>query len=184
VAQECVETKDGLHIWEDHFYPEVVDPVTGEVLPDGEEGELVFTSLTKEAMPVVRYRTRDLTRLMPGTARVFRRMRKVTGRSDDMVILRGVNLFPTQIEEIVLRTPGVAPHFQLRLTREGRLDGLTVLAEARPDAGREVRESAARSIVAAVKDGIGVSVSVEIVDPESLERSVGKIRRIVDLRPR
>lgn len=119
VAQECVETKDGLHIWEDHFYPEVVDPFTGEVLPDGEEGELVFTSLTKEAMPVIRYRTRDLTRLLPGTARVFRRMEKVTGRSDDMVILRGVNLFPTQIEEIVLRTAGVAPHFQLRLTREG-----------------------------------------------------------------
>src|SRR5690606_25883640 len=125
VANECVETKDGLHIWEDHFYPEVVDPQTGEVLPDGEKGELVFTSLTKEAMPIVRYRTRDLTRLLPGTARVFRRMEKITGRSDDMVILRGVNLFPTQIEEIVLRTPGVAPHFQLRLTREGRLDRLT-----------------------------------------------------------
>lgn len=131
VAQECVETKDGLHIWEDHFYPEIVDPFTGEVLPDGEEGELVFTSLTKEAMPIVRYRTRDLTRLLPGTARVFRRMEKVTGRSDDMIILRGVNLFPTQIEEIVLRTPAVAPHFQLRLTREGRLDTLTVRAEAR-----------------------------------------------------
>ncbi|MEU7101258.1 phenylacetate--CoA ligase PaaK [Streptomyces longwoodensis] len=182
VAQECVETKDGLHIWEDHFYPEVVDPFTGEVLPEGEEGELVFTSLTKEAMPVVRYRTRDLTRLLPGTARVFRRMHKVTGRSDDMVILRGVNLFPTQIEEIVLRTPGVAPHFQLRLTREGRLDALTVRAEARPDASPEDRVTAARSIAAAVKDGIGVSVAVEIVDPESLERSVGKIRRIVDER--
>ncbi|MFI8189233.1 phenylacetate--CoA ligase PaaK [Streptomyces sp. NPDC085946] len=184
VAQECVETKDGLHIWEDHFYPEVVDPVTGEVLPEGERGELVFTSLTKEAMPVIRYRTRDLTRLLPGTARVFRRMEKVTGRSDDMVILRGVNLFPTQIEEIVLRTPGVAPHFQLRLTREGRLDALTVRAEARPGAGPEVRRAAARSLRAAVKDGVGVSVEVEIVDPESLERSVGKIRRIVDLRPR
>jgi phenylacetate-CoA ligase len=182
VAQECVETKDGLHIWEDHFYPEVVDPFTGEVLPEGEEGELVFTSLTKEAMPVVRYRTRDLTRLLPGTARVFRRMRKVTGRSDDMVILRGVNLFPTQIEEIVLRTPGVAPHFQLRLTRDGRLDALTVRAEARPDASPEDRVTAARSIAAAVKNGIGVSVAVEIVDPESLERSVGKIRRIVDER--
>ncbi|MEU6508263.1 phenylacetate--CoA ligase PaaK [Streptomyces sp. NPDC046942] len=184
VAQECVETKDGLTVWEDHFYPEVVDPITGEVLPDGERGELVFTSLTKEAMPIVRYRTRDLTRLLPGTARVFRRMEKVTGRSDDMVILRGVNLFPTQIEEIVLRTPGVAPHFQLRLTREGRLDRLTVRAEARPDAPPEAREAAARSIVVAVKDGIGVSVDVEIVDPESLERSVGKIRRIVDLRSR
>jgi phenylacetate-CoA ligase len=184
VAQECVQTKDGLHVWEDHFFPEIVDPITGEVLPDGERGELVFTSLTKEAMPVIRYRTRDLTRLLPGTARVFRRMEKVTGRSDDMVILRGVNLFPTQIEEIVLRTPGVAPHFQLRLTREGRLDALTVRAEARPGATPEARETAARAIAAAVKDGIGVSVAVEIVEPESLERSVGKIRRIVDLRPR
>ncbi|MFF1301934.1 phenylacetate--CoA ligase PaaK [Streptomyces sp. NPDC058307] len=184
VAQECVETKDGLHVWEDHFFPEIVDPITGEVLPDGERGELVFTSLTKEAMPVVRYRTRDLTRLLPGTARVFRRMEKVTGRSDDMVILRGVNLFPTQIEEIVLRTPGVAPHFQLRLTREGRLDALTVRAESRPGATPEARDAAARAIAAAVKDGIGVSVGVEIVEPESLERSVGKIRRIVDLRPR
>ncbi|MFJ9638773.1 phenylacetate--CoA ligase PaaK [Streptomyces sp. NPDC101178] len=182
VAQECVETKDGLHIWEDHFYPEVVDPFTGEVLPDGEEGELVFTSLTKEAMPVIRYRTRDLTRLLPGTARTFRRMEKVTGRSDDMVILRGVNLFPTQIEEIVLRTPAVAPHFQLLLTRQGRLDALTVRAEARADATAAEREKAALAIAAAVKDGVGVSVGVEIVEPESLERSVGKIRRIVDLR--
>ncbi|MFI2780962.1 phenylacetate--CoA ligase PaaK [Streptomyces sp. ALB3] len=182
VAQECVETKDGLHIWEDHFYPEVVDPFTGEVLPDGEKGELVLTSLTKEAMPVIRYRTRDLTRLLPGTARVFRRMEKVTGRSDDMVILRGVNLFPTQIEEIVLRTPGVAPHFQLRLTRQGRMDALTVRAEARAAATTAEREAAALSIASAVKDGIGVSVGVEIVDPETLERSVGKIRRIVDLR--
>ncbi|WP_069735076.1 phenylacetate--CoA ligase PaaK [Streptomyces sp. EN27] len=182
VAQECVETKDGLHVWEDHFYPEVVDPFTGEVLPDGEEGELVFTSLTKEAMPVIRYRTRDLTRLLPGTARTFRRMEKVTGRSDDMVILRGVNLFPTQIEEIVLRTPAVAPHFQLRLSRDGRLDALTVLAEARADATADERERAARGIAAAVKDGVGVTVNVEVVDPETLERSVGKIRRIVDLR--
>ncbi|MFG2332493.1 phenylacetate--CoA ligase PaaK [Streptomyces sp. NPDC048604] len=182
VAQECVETKDGLHVWEDHFYPEIVDPFTGEVLPDGEEGELVFTSLTKEAMPVIRYRTRDLTRLLPGTARVFRRMEKVTGRSDDMVILRGVNLFPTQIEEIVLRTPGVAPHFQLKLTREGRLDALTVRAEARTGATPEQRAEAERAIAAAVKDGIGVSVAVEVVAPETLERSVGKIKRIVDLR--
>ncbi|TWV30607.1 phenylacetate--CoA ligase [Streptomyces misionensis] len=184
VAQECVETKDGLTVWEDHFYPEVVDPITGEVLPEGERGELVFTSLTKEAMPIVRYRTRDLTRLLPGTARVFRRMEKISGRSDDLVILRGVNLFPTQIEEIVLRTPGVAPHFQLRLTREGRMDSLTVRAEARPGATPEAREAAVRSIATEVKNGIGVSVDVEIVEPESLERSVGKIRRIVDLRPR
>ncbi|MDX3854504.1 phenylacetate--CoA ligase PaaK [Streptomyces sp. AK02-01A] len=184
VAQECVEVKDGLHIWEDHFYPEVVDPLTGEVLPDGEEGELVFTSLTKEAMPVIRYRTRDLTRLLPGTARVFRRMEKVTGRTDDMVILRGVNLFPTQIEEIVLRTPGIAPHFQLRLTREDRLDTLTVRAEARARATAGERAAAAPAIAAAVKESVGVSVSVEILDPDTLERSVGKIRRIVDLRPR
>ncbi|MEU2247938.1 phenylacetate--CoA ligase PaaK [Streptomyces sp. NPDC019224] len=182
VAQECVETKDGLHIWEDHFYPEVVDPFTGEVLPEGEKGELVFTSLTKEAMPVIRYRTRDLSRLLPGTARVFRRMEKVTGRSDDLVILRGVNLFPTQIEEIVLRTPGVSPHFQLRLTREGRLDVLTVRAEARPGATPGQRAAAAASVAAAVKDGIGVSVGVEILDPKTLERSVGKFRRIVDER--
>ncbi|WP_031015074.1 phenylacetate--CoA ligase PaaK [Streptomyces sp. NRRL F-5727] len=183
VAQECVETKDGLHVWEDHFYPEVVDPITGEVLPDGEQGELVFTSLTKEAMPVVRYRTRDLTRLLPGTARpAFRRMEKVTGRSDDMIILRGVNLFPTQIEEVVLRTPAVAPHFQLRLTREGRLDALTVRAEARADATPADRAEAARAIERSVKDGIGVSVAVEVVDPETLERSVGKLKRIVDLR--
>ncbi|MFE5667613.1 phenylacetate--CoA ligase PaaK [Streptomyces niveus] len=182
VAQECVETKDGLHIWEDHFYPEVVDPFTGEVLPEGEEGELVFTSLTKEAMPVIRYRTRDLTRLLPGTARVFRRMEKVTGRTDDMVILRGVNLFPTQIEEIVLRTAGVAPHFQLRLTRDGRMDALTVRAEARAGATPQERTAAAWAIATAVKEGIGVSVGVEVVDPETLERSVGKIKRIVDLR--
>ncbi|MEE1800864.1 phenylacetate--CoA ligase [Streptomyces sp. JV176] len=182
VSQECLETKDGLTVWEDHFYPEIVDPFTGEALPDGAEGELVFTSLTKEAMPVIRYRTRDLTRLLPGTARVFRRMEKVTGRTDDMVILRGVNLFPTQIEEIVLRTPGVAPHFQLRLAREGRLDTLTVRAEARAEATPEQRAEAARAIAEAVKEGVGVSVSVEVVEPETLERSVGKIKRIVDLR--
>ncbi|MFJ6699036.1 phenylacetate--CoA ligase PaaK [Streptomyces sp. NPDC091272] len=184
VAQECVETKDGLHIWEDHFYPEVVDPLTGEVLPDGEEGELVLTSLTKEAMPVIRYRTRDLTRLLPGTARNFRRMERITGRSDDLVILRGVNLFPTQVEEIVLRTPALAPHFQLLLTREGRMDRLTVRAEARADATADARTAAARTVTAAVKDGIGVSVDVEVVDPGTLERSVGKFKRIVDRRPK
>ncbi|MEC4570819.1 phenylacetate--CoA ligase PaaK [Streptomyces virginiae] len=183
VAQECVETKDGLHIWEDHFYPEVVDPLTGAVLPEGELGELVFTSLTKEAMPVVRYRTRDLTRLLPGTARpAFRRMEKITGRSDDMIILRGVNLYPTQVEEILLRTPGLAPHFQLRLAREGRMDTLTVRVEARRDADASLREAAAADVVQAVKAGIGVSVRVEVVDPETLERSVGKIKRLVDLR--
>ncbi|MCX4776355.1 phenylacetate--CoA ligase PaaK [Streptomyces sp. NBC_01264] len=183
VAQEFAETKDGLHIWEDHFYPEVVDPLTGAVLPEGEPGELVFTSLTKEAMPVIRYRTRDLTRLLPGTVRpAFRRMEKITGRSDDMIILRGVNVYPTQIEEVLLRTPALAPHFQLRLTRQGRLDALTVRVEARrgSDAGR--REAAAASVVRAVKECIGVSVTVEVVDPETLERSVGKIKRVVDLR--
>ncbi|MFJ1566098.1 phenylacetate--CoA ligase PaaK [Streptomyces erythrochromogenes] len=183
VAQECVETKDGLHIWEDHFYPEVVDPLTGAVLPEGEPGELVFTSLTKEAMPVIRYRTRDLTRLLPGTARpAFRRMEKITGRSDDMIILRGVNLYPTQIEEILLRTPGLAPHFQLRLAREGRMDTLTVRVEARRESDAALREAAAVGVVQAVKAGIGVSVRVEVVDPETLERSVGKIKRLVDLR--
>ncbi|MFF7299854.1 phenylacetate--CoA ligase PaaK [Streptomyces sp. NPDC008265] len=183
VAQEIVEVKDGLHIWEDHFYPEVVDPLTGAVLPEGELGELVFTSLTKEAMPIVRYRTRDLTRLLPGTARpAFRRMEKITGRSDDMIILRGVNLYPTQIEEVLLRTPGLAPHFQLRLTREGRMDTLTVRVEARRDTEASGREAAAADVVRAVKDGIGVSVRVEVVDPETLERSVGKIKRLVDLR--
>ncbi|GAA2836190.1 phenylacetate--CoA ligase PaaK [Kitasatospora sp. CM 4170] len=183
VAQECVETKDGLHIWEDHFYPEVVDPLTDEVLPDGDRGEIVFTSLTKEALPVIRYRTRDLTRLLPGTARpVFRRMEKVTGRSDDLIILRGVNVFPTQIEEILLRVPAVAPHFQLRLTRRGRLDHMAVRVEARPDTGPEQRAAAAAAIVGAVKDGVGVTVEVEVLDPYTLERSVGKIKRIADLR--
>ncbi|NEA53914.1 phenylacetate--CoA ligase [Streptomyces sp. SID13666] len=183
VAQECVETKDGLHIWEDHFFPEVVDPLTDQVMAQGESGELVFTSLTKEAMPVIRYRTRDLTRLLPGTARrPFRRMEKVTGRCDDMIILRGVNLFPTAIEEIVLRTPGVAPHFQLRLTREGRLDRLTVRAEARPGASPEQRTAAAAAIAQGIKDGVGVTVEVAVVDPETLERSVGKIKRVIDER--
>src|SRR5258707_6772327 len=147
VASECVDTKDGLHIWEDHFYPEVVDPLTDQALPDGESGELVFTSLTKEALPVIRYRTRDLTRLLPGTARpAFRRMEKVTGRCDDMIILRGVNVFPSQIEEIVLRTAGVAPHFQLRLSRRGRMDHLTVRAEARPGAEPDQRTAAVAAI--------------------------------------
>jgi phenylacetate-CoA ligase len=183
VAQECVETKDGLHIWEDHFLPEVVDPLTDQVMPEGEGGELVFTSLTKEALPVIRYRTRDLTRLLPGTARpAFRRMEKITGRCDDMIILRGVNVFPSQIEEIVLRTEGVAPHFQVQLTRQGRLDRMTVRAEARPGTGPQQREAAAAAIGRGVKDGVGVSVEVEVVDPETLERSVGKIRRIIDLR--
>ena len=183
VSQECVETKDGLHIWEDHFLPEVVDPVDGTPLPDGQEGELLFTSLTKEALPIIRYRTRDLTRLLPGTARPgMRRMQKITGRSDDMIILRGVNVFPTQIEEIVLRTPGLAPHFQLELTTQGRLDALAVRVEARTDTPAERRTVAAAELVKAVKDTVGVTVHCEVVDPDSLERSVGKLQRLRDLR--
>jgi phenylacetate-CoA ligase len=182
VAQECVETKDGLHIWEDHFYPEVIDPVTGEVLPDGERGELVFTSLSKQAMPVIRYRTRDLTRLLPGTARPMRRMEKITGRTDDMIILRGVNLFPTQIEELILRTPALSPHFQCVLTRPGRLDELTVRVERRVDASAEAAAEAGSTLEALVKHTIGVSVRVAVVEPDAVERSLGKMRRIVDQR--
>ncbi|MDT4894899.1 MAG: phenylacetate-CoA ligase [Pseudonocardiales bacterium] len=183
VAQECVETKDGLHIWEDHFYPEVVDPLTGAVLPDGAAGELVFTSLTKQALPIVRYRTRDLTRLLRGTARpAFRRMERVTGRSDDLIILRGVNVFPTQLEEILLPVEGLAPHFQIVLTRQGRLDRLTLRVEARPDCPQPRRAVAARQVEAAVKDRVGVTVAVEVVDPDTLERSLGKLQRIVDRR--
>lgn len=182
VASECVETKDGLHVWEDHFYPEVVDPVTGEVLPDGEEGELVFTTLTKQAMPVIRYRTRDLTRLLPGTARSMRRMEKITGRTDDMIILRGVNLFPTQIEEIVLGIPTLSPHFQCHLDRSGNLDTLTVRVERR-DATTDAEAAAAQTELAQrIKASIGVSVGVDVVDVASIERSVGKMRRIVDHR--
>jgi len=183
VASECVETKDGLHVWEDHFYPEVVDPDTGAVLPDGERGELVFTSLTKEALPIVRYRTRDLTRLLPGTARTMRRMEKVTGRSDDMVILRGVNLFPTQIEELILRVPGLSPHFQLVLSRPQRLDELTVRVEARPGAASaEERALAGTSLSGLIKANVGVSVDVDVLEPTLIERSAGKAQRIVDLR--
>jgi len=183
VAQECAETKDGLHIWEDHFYPEVIDPAGRDVLGEGQRGELVFTSLTRQAMPVIRYRTRDLTRLLQGTARpVFRRMEKVTGRSDDMIILRGVNVFPTQIEEIVLRTAGLAPHFQLLLTRRDRMDHLTVLAEAAPGTSGQRRGQAAALVIRAVKDGVGVTVDAEVVDPGSLERSTGKLRRVIDRR--
>jgi phenylacetate-CoA ligase len=182
VAQECVETKDGLHVWEDHFYPEVVDPLTDEVLPDGEKGELVFTSLTKQATPVVRYRTRDLTRLLPGTARPMRRMEKVTGRSDDMIILRGVNLFPTQVEELILRTPELSPHFQCVLRRDRRLDTMTVRVERRPLASPAEGDRAGAALAGLVKATIGVTVAVEVVPPEGIERSVGKMRRIVDER--
>ncbi|MGJ5180578.1 phenylacetate--CoA ligase PaaK [Bradyrhizobium oligotrophicum] len=185
VAQECLETKDGLHIWEDHFYPEIVDPDTGRVLPDGEIGELVFTSLTKEAFPVIRYRTRDLTRLLPGTARPgMRRMEKVTGRSDDMIILRGVNLFPSQIEEILLTTEWCGGHFMLELTREGRMDELTIYAESRPEHWNEsaLGEHAER-ISIHIKNTIGVTAKVKAVPPDTLERSAGKAKRIKDRRP-
>ena len=182
VAQECVDTKDGLHIWEDHFYPEVIDPVTGSVLQDGSTGELVLTSLTKQAMPVIRYRTRDLTRLLPGTARTMRRMEKITGRSDDMIILRGVNLFPTQVEELILRIPALAPHFQCVLSRPGRLDELTVRVERRSDASVADGAAAGESLGAAIKNTIGVSVTVQVVDPDGIERSLGKARRIIDER--
>lgn len=183
VANECVETKDGLHIWEDHFYPEIIDPETGDVLPDGEKGELVFTSLTKEAFPIVRYRTRDLTRLLPGTARSMRRMEKITGRSDDMMILRGVNVFPTQIEEQILTVNGLAPHFQIELTQEGRMDAMTIHVEMEAlEAGEEVRLAACRQLGERIKDVVGVTVRVNATDPGGVARSQGKAVRIIDKR--
>ncbi|HEY5853565.1 MAG TPA: phenylacetate--CoA ligase PaaK [Aldersonia sp.] len=184
VAMESVETKDGLHIWEDHFYPEIIDPATGEVLPDGEEGELVFTSLTKEAFPIIRYRTRDITRLLPGTARTMRRMQKVTGRTDDMIILRGVNLFPTQIEELILDVPALAPQFQCVLDKPARMDRLTVRVEARPDADAGQRDSAATTLRALIKNRIGVTVDIDVLDTDGIERSLGKARRLIDNRPK
>jgi phenylacetate-CoA ligase len=184
VGVECVDTKDGLHIWEDHFYPEIIDPVTGAVLPDGSYGELVFTSLTKEAMPVVRYRTRDLTRLLPGTARPMRRIEKITGRSDDMIILRGVNLFPTQIEELILRVPSLSPHFQCELARPGRMDELTVRVERRAGIDPQVGDDGGAALGKMVKNHIGVTVGVDVVGPGGIERSAGKMRRIIDNRPK
>jgi phenylacetate-CoA ligase len=186
VAQECVETKDGLHIWEDHFYPEVIDPDTGQVLPDGEKGELVFTSLTKEGFPVIRYRTRDLTRLLPGTARPgMRRMEKVTGRSDDMVIVRGVNMFPTQVEEQLLKSGVLTGHYQIVLTREGRMDQVAVHVEARPEYFDPVLlEAEAKVVVARIKDTIGLTARVVVSAPGTIERSIGKARRVVDQRPK
>lgn len=183
VGNECVETKDGPHVWEDHFLPEVVDGETGEPLPDGEHGELVFTSLTKQAFPVLRYRTRDLTRLLPGTARpAMRRMEKITGRNDDMIILRGVNLFPTQIEELVLGIPELSPHFVLELTRAGRMDALTVKIERRPDASAEISGRGADRLVHEVKERIGTSVQIVLVEPGALPRSEGKLKRLYDRR--
>ncbi len=182
VAQECIETKDGLTIWEDHFYPEIVDPETGAVLPEGEKGELVFTSLTKEAMPVIRYRTRDLTRLLPPTARSMRRMEKITGRSDDMMIIRGVNVFPTQVEELILREAELVAHYQLEITRPSHLDELTVLVERAPSVGAADGEGAGRRLGQAIKNLIGVSAVVRVVQPGGIERSMGKARRVVDKR--
>ncbi len=183
VAQETVETKDGLHVWEDHFYPEVIDPDTLEVLPDGEPGELVFTSLTKEAFPIIRYRTRDLTRLMPGTARSFRRIQKITGRSDDMIILRGVNMFPSQFEEIILGVPGLTAQYELELRRHGRMDTLEVRVECREQAVAEHdRETMAKQIKGRVSDVIGVTVGVEVLPPDTLKRSDGKAKRLIDRR--
>ena len=184
VANECVETKDGLHIWEDHFYPEIIDPETGEVLPDGELGELVFTSLTKEAFPIIRYRTRDLTRLLPGTARSMRRMEKVTGRSDDMIILRGVNVFPTQIEEQLMDVPALAPHFQIELSRPDRMDLMTVHVELAEGLSADARDAAAKSLSGKVKSNVGISVKVNVTEPGQVARSEGKAVRIVDNRPK
>ncbi|MCH4152687.1 MAG: phenylacetate--CoA ligase [Sphingobium sp.] len=182
VAQECIETKDGLTVWEDHFYPEIIDPETGDVLPDGAEGELVFTSLTKEAMPVIRYRTRDLTRLLPGTARSMRRMAKITGRSDDMMIIRGVNVFPSQIEELVLSFPALAPHFEVQLTRPDRMDIVQIRLETRAQSDEEMLATLASAVAHRVKALIGISARIHILPPGTLPRSQGKAARVTDLR--
>jgi phenylacetate-CoA ligase len=188
VACECIETKDGPHIWEDHFYPEIIDPETGEVLPDGQEGELVFTSLTKEALPIIRYRTRDLTRLMAGTARSMRRMDKITGRSDDMLIIRGVNVFPTQIEEVLLKNPSLCAQYQLQVSREGHLDKLDVYVEVRQDLSDGISQREMDSIAADVRHRIkvlvGVTADVHVVHTDKIERTqVGKAKRVIDRRP-
>jgi len=175
VAQECVETKDGPTIWEDHFYPEIIDPQTGEVLPDGEAGELVLTSLTKEAFPVIRYRTRDLTRLLPGSARTMRRMAKVTGRSDDMLIIRGVNVFPSQVESEILKVRGLSPHYQLHVGSEGNLKTLTVKVERQPDAAVD---GLAEELAQHIKGNIGISADVLVVEPDKVPRSQGKAQRV------
>ena len=185
VAQECIETKDGLTVWEDHFYPEIIDPESGAVLPAGEKGELVFTSLTKEALPMVRYRTRDLTRLLPPTARSMRRIEKITGRSDDMLIIRGVNLFPTQIEELILKQPELEPHYMLEVTRPTHLDELTVHVEMGAqlaECGQDARRTAARKLEQAIKAYCGLSAAAALAMPMSIERSMGKAKRIIDRR--
>jgi len=186
VASECIESKDGPVIWEDHFYPEIIDPDTGEVLPDGEEGELVFTSLTKEALPIIRYRTRDLTRLLPPTARSMRRMGRINGRSDDMLIIRGVNVFPSQVEELVLQMPALAPHYQLVVTRDGHLDALAVHCELREgDVATETRDALARDLQHRIKTYIGVTTTVTLLPAQGIERSLtGKARRVLDKRPK
>ncbi|KEJ90463.1 phenylacetate--CoA ligase PaaK [Sulfitobacter donghicola] len=185
VSMECVESKDGLHIWEDHFYPEIINPETGEVVADGEQGELVFTSLTKEAFPVIRYRTRDLTRLLAGTARSMRRMEKVTGRSDDMIILRGVNVFPTQIEELLMKIDGLAPHFQIELARPDRMDQMRILTEVTDsNIGSDTRADAAAQLSAAIKQSVGISAKVDVGDIGAVPRSEGKAVRILDNRPK
>ncbi len=185
VAQECIETKDGLTVWEDHFYPEVIDPASGEPMPEGEQGELVFTSLTKEALPIIRYRTRDLTRLLPGTARTMRRMEKITGRSDDMLIIRGVNVFPSQIEELILKQTELSPHYVLELSKDKALDHLAVLVEMRPEADGwpEAKKSeAAGTLKHAIKSYVGVTADVRIVPISAIERSIGKAKRVIDKR--
>lgn len=184
VAQECIETKDGLTVWEDHFYPEVIDPATGEVVPEGEKGELVFTSLTKEALPIIRYRTRDLTRLLPPTARSMRRIEKITGRTDDMMIIRGVNVFPTQVEELILKDAALAAHYQIEITRPRALDEMTVLVERSPAAGSADGDAAAARLAHLVKSLIGVTAEVKVLPPGGIERSLGKARRVVDKRPK
>jgi phenylacetate-CoA ligase len=186
VACECLESKDGPVIWEDHFYPEIIDPDSGAALPDGERGELVFTSLTKEALPIVRYRTRDLARLLPPTSRSMRRMARVTGRTDDMLIIRGVNVFPGQIEELVLRQPSLAPHYVLEVSREGHLDRLLVKVEPHPTVADQpaVAEQAGRDLQHLIKSYVGVSASVAVCPPGTIERSVGKAKRVIDRRSR
>jgi phenylacetate-CoA ligase len=183
VANECIETKDGPVIWEDHFYPEVIDPGTGKVLPDGSPGELVFTTLTKEALPMIRYRTRDLTRLLPPTARSMRRMDKITGRSDDMLIIRGVNVFPSQVEELICKTPALAPHYLLVVDKDGPLDTLTVRVELSPEMRYADRDTVAHELHHHIKSYIGVTAAVEVLDPFAIERvTVGKARRVLDKR--
>ena len=185
VSMECVEAKDGLHIWEDHFYPEIINPETGAPVAEGEQGELVFTSLTKEAFPIIRYRTRDLTRLLPGTARSMRRMEKVTGRSDDMIILRGVNVFPTQIEEALMATPDLAPHFQIELSRPDRMDQMRVICEcADASVSSDRRQAAAKMLSGRIKQTVGISIAVEVKDVGGVARSEGKAVRIIDNRPK